>query len=74
VLKSGASLHIMEPPTSPAGIRSGSIILGNIRQIYERTANWKVLMENVESLCIFNDEAHDTEAKQYNDLINKLKP
>jgi hypothetical protein len=31
-------------------------------------------MENVESLCIFNDEAHNTKAEQYNDLINKLSP
>jgi hypothetical protein len=73
-LANRVSLHIMQPMASPVGIRSGSIILGNIHQIYERTANWKVLMENVESLCIFNDEAHNTKAEQYNDLINKLKP
>jgi len=73
-LKNRLSLHIMEPKASSAGIRSGSIILGNIHQIYERTDNWKVLMANVESLCIFNDEAHNTKAEQYNDLINKLKP
>ncbi|MGQ9628379.1 MAG: DEAD/DEAH box helicase [Anaerolineae bacterium] len=73
-LANRVSLHIMQPMASPAGIRSGSIILGNIHQIYERTANWRVLMENVESLCIFNDEAHNTKAEQYNDLINKLKP
>jgi type III restriction enzyme len=73
-LKNRVSLHIMQPAASPTGVRSGSIILGNIHQIYERTANWKVLMENVKSLCIFNDEAHNTKAEQYNDLINKLKP
>ncbi|MGC8666551.1 MAG: DEAD/DEAH box helicase [Chthonomonadales bacterium] len=73
-LKNRVSLHLMQPKASPAGIRSGSLILGNIHQIYERTDNWKVLMENVESLCIFNDEAHNTKAEQYNDLINKLKP
>ncbi|OGW05708.1 MAG: hypothetical protein A3I04_02255 [Nitrospinae bacterium RIFCSPLOWO2_02_FULL_39_110] len=48
--------------------------MGNIHQIYERTDNWKVLRDNVESLCIFNDEAHNTKAEQYDDLINKLKP
>jgi len=73
-LKNRITLHIMKPTASPVGIRSGSIILGNIHQIYERTDNWQVLMQNVESLCIFNDEAHNTKAEQYNDLINRLKP
>ena len=73
-LKDRISLHIMKPSESPAGIRSDTIILGNIHQIYERTGNWKVLRDNVESLVIFNDEAHNTKAEQYNDLINKLKP
>src|SRR3989304_9307104 len=73
-LKDRISLHIMKPAESAAGIRSGTIILGNIHQIYERTDNWKVLRDNVESLVIFNDEAHNTKAEQYDDLINKLKP
>jgi len=73
-LKDRISLHILKPAESAAGIRSGTIILGNIHQIYERTDNWKVLRENVESLVIFNDEAHNTKAEQYDDLINKLKP
>lgn len=74
VLKNRISLHIMKPTASVAGIKADSIILGNIHQIYERRDNWKVLRDNVESLCIFNDEAHNTKAEQYNDLINKLKP
>jgi type III restriction enzyme len=73
-LKDRISLHIMKPSGSAAGIRSDTIILGNIHQIYERTDNWKVLRDNVESLVIFNDEAHNTKAEQYDDLINKLKP
>ncbi|MCK4473840.1 DEAD/DEAH box helicase family protein [Candidatus Parcubacteria bacterium] len=73
-LKDRISLHIMKPTASAAGIRAGTIILGNIHQIYERTDNWRILRDNVESLCIFNDEAHNTKAEQYNDLIGKLKP
>lgn len=73
-LKTRLSLHVMKPSETSAGIRAGTILLGNVHQIYERTANWKVIMENVEELCIFNDEAHNTKAEQYNDLINKLKP
>lgn len=74
ILKNRISLHIMKPSESSAGVRAGTIILGNIHQIYERTDNWKVLRDNVDSLCIFNDEAHNTKAEQYDDLINKLNP
>lgn len=75
VLQHRIELHIMRAEErNPAAIRSANIILGNIHQIYERTDNWKVIQENVDSLCIFNDEAHNTKAEQYNDLINKLKP
>jgi len=73
-LKTRISLHKMQPTATTAGIRSGAIILGNIHQIYERGDNWKVLRDNVDSLCIFNDEAHNTKAEQYNDLMSKLKP
>src|SRR3989339_239896 len=73
-LKNRISLHVMKPNESAAGVRAGTIILGNIHQIYERTDNWRVLRDNVDSLCIFNDEAHNTKAEQYNDLIGKLKP
>src|SRR3972149_6377522 len=73
-LKNKVSLHVMKPNGSAAGVRAGTIILGNIHQIYERTDNWKVIRDNVDSLCIFNDEAHNTKAEQYNDLMAKLKP
>lgn len=72
--KNRISLHVMKPENNSAGVRNGTIILGNIHQIYERTDNWKVIRDNVDSLCIFNDEAHNTKAEQYNDLIAKLKP
>lgn len=73
-LKTRIQLHKMQPTAAAEGIRSGTIILGNIHQIYEKRDNWKVLRDNVDSLCIFNDEAHNTKAEQYNDLIGKLKP
>ncbi|OHA20030.1 MAG: hypothetical protein A2W65_03975 [Candidatus Taylorbacteria bacterium RIFCSPLOWO2_02_50_13] len=72
-LKNTISLHIMKPTESATGVRAGTILLGNIHQIYERTDNWKVLRDNVDSLCIFNDEAHNTKAEQYNDLMAKLR-
>ncbi|MFH1109797.1 MAG: DEAD/DEAH box helicase family protein [Planctomycetota bacterium] len=73
-LKDTISLHVMEPGAAAAGIRNANVILGNVHQIYERTDNWRVIYENCDRLAIFNDEAHNTKAENYNDLINKLKP
>jgi len=68
------SLHQLGQDQSATGIRQADIVLGNIHQIYERTDNWKVIYDNCDQLSIFNDEAHNTKADNYNDLINKLKP
>lgn len=73
-LKDTLSLHVLEPGAAAAGIRSANVILGNVHQIYERTDNWRVIYENCERLAIFNDEAHNTKAENYNDLVNKLRP
>jgi superfamily II DNA or RNA helicase len=66
--------HVMKVGENAAGIRSANVIIGNVHQLYEGKDNWKVISENCDRLCIFNDEAHNTRAEQYNDLINKLKP
>jgi len=63
----------MQPSASATGILSGTIILGNIHQIYERTENKKVLMKNIDKICIFNDEAHNTKAEQYDKLLYEFK-
>jgi len=68
------STHVMQVGSNPAGIRSANIIIGNVHQLYEGKDNWRVIAENCDRLCIYNDEAHNTRAENYNDLINKLKP
>jgi len=72
-LKTRISLYKMQPSASATGILSGTIILGNIHQIYERTENKKVLMKNIDKICIFNDEAHNTKAEQYDKLLYEFK-
>src|SRR3989338_8533847 len=72
-LKNRISLHIMQPGHNAEGVRNGTIILGNIHQIYERTENKRVLMENIDQFCIFNDEAHNTKAEQYDRLLYEFK-
>src|SRR3989338_868376 len=72
-LKNRISLHVMKPENNSAGVRNETIILGNIHQIYERTENKRVLMENIKQFCIFNDEAHNTKAEQYDKLLYEFK-
>jgi type III restriction enzyme len=68
------SLHMMEQRTDPAGIRQASIILGNIHQIYEGKVSLEIIQKNLGNIVIFNDEAHNSKAENYNEVLNKLKP
>lgn len=68
------SLHIMEQGQDPVGIRSASIILGNIHQIYEGKVSLEIIQKNLGNIVIFNDEAHNSKAENYNEVLNKLKP
>jgi superfamily II DNA or RNA helicase len=74
-LKEQFSLHIMEQGADASGIRSSNIVLGNVHQIYEGKVNLSILMDdrNIDRMAIFNDEAHNTKAKQYNLLLKKLE-
>lgn len=73
-LKDHLSLHVMEQGASITGLRSANIILGNIHQFYEGHTALDVLKENCGDLVIFNDEAHNSVAMKYNDVLNYLKP
>lgn len=67
------SLHMMEQGQDPVGIRSANIILGNIHQIYEGKVSLDIIMKNLGDMVIFNDEAHNSKADNYNEVLNKLK-
>jgi superfamily II DNA or RNA helicase len=70
-------LHVMEPKSSPQGIRDNGVILGNIHQLYESNTNGKrnlaVLMNSDEKIAVFNDEAHNTPAPEYDNTLFTLK-
>jgi superfamily II DNA or RNA helicase len=68
------SLHMMEAGKDPTGIRQASIILGNIHQIYEGKISLEIIQKNLGNIVIFNDEAHNSKAENYNEVLNKLKP
>lgn len=67
-------LHMMEAGKDPTGIRQASIILGNIHQIYEGKVSLEIIQKNLGNIIIFNDEAHNSKAENYNDVLNTLKP
>lgn len=73
-LKDRISLHVMEQKRDPVGIRDAQITLGNIHQIYDGKISLNIIQKNLGNIVIFNDEAHNSKAENYNDVLNKLKP
>jgi superfamily II DNA or RNA helicase len=70
-------LHVMQPNGSPQGIRDNGVILGNIHQLYQSNINGKrnlaVVMNADEKIAVFNDEAHNTPAVEYDNTLFTLK-
>lgn len=70
-------LHVMEPGAGPQGIRENGIVLGNIQQLYQSNIggqrNLAVLMNSDEKIAVFNDEAHNTPAPEYDATLFTLK-
>lgn len=71
-------LHILEAGASPQGILDNGIVLGNIHQLYQSNIsgqrNLAYIMNYVEQLAVFNDEAHNTPAPEYDSTLFALSP
>jgi len=69
-------LHVMQPNSSPQGILENGIVLGNIHQLYQSTTSGKrnlaFIMNYVEKVAVFNDEAHNTPAPEYDSVLFAL--
>ncbi|MCI0450035.1 MAG: DEAD/DEAH box helicase family protein [Chlorobi bacterium] len=74
--KNDLGLHILESGSSPQGILENGIVLGNIHQLYQSNIsgqrNLAYIMNYVEELAIFNDEAHNTPATEYDNVLFAL--
>ena len=70
-------LHVMQSGEGPQGIRDSGIVLGNIQQLYQSNIsgqrNLAVLMNTDEKIAVFNDEAHNTPAAEYDNTLFALK-
>ncbi len=71
------ALHVMEPGAAPQGIRDCGVVLGNIQQLYQTNVNGQrnlaVLMNNEDRIAVFNDEAHNTPAAEYDNTLFTLQ-
>ncbi len=67
-------LHVMQSGGGgPQGILDSGVVLGNIQQLYQThitgQRNLAVFMRYVEELAVFNDEAHNTPAAEYDNVL-----
>ncbi|MBI3259253.1 MAG: DEAD/DEAH box helicase family protein, partial [Ignavibacteriae bacterium] len=75
-LENELNAHVMEGGSSPQGILESGIILGNIHQMYEsntsgkRNLDW--FLNKIGNFAIFNDEAHNTPALEYTNVLRIL--
>tara|TARA_Y100001934_G_scaffold236030_1_gene287234 strand:+ start:201 stop:2153 length:1953 start_codon:yes stop_codon:yes gene_type:complete len=76
ILLNELGLHVMEAGAQPQGMLEAGIILGNIQQMYSTNTGGKrnlaYIQEFVGDIAIFNDEAHNTPAIEYTNVLNLL--
>ena len=69
-------LHVMESGSQPQGMIDSGIILANIQQLYQSNINGQrnlsYIMMYVGNIAVFNDEAHNTPALEYSNILNAL--
>lgn len=73
------TLHVLEPGAGSAGIRSAAVTLANIHQLYPPTTgrilggeNLGVILNHLGRIAVFNDEAHNTVAPRYDEVLDLL--
>ena len=68
------TLHVLEPGSGSAGIRSAAVTLGNIHQLYPSNSQGKenlaVILNHLGRVAVFNDEAHNTVAQRYDEILD----
>ncbi|OGN34923.1 MAG: hypothetical protein A3G02_00405 [Candidatus Yanofskybacteria bacterium RIFCSPLOWO2_12_FULL_44_13b] len=69
-------LHILGDKQAPQGMLESGVVLGNIQQLYSRggkvSRNLAYIMNFLGDLAVFNDEAHNTPAQEYTNILMQL--
>jgi len=71
-------LHLAESGAGPGGMLENGVILGNIHQFYQSNTSGKrnlaFIKRYIGEIAVFNDEAHNTPAPEYDNLLFELSP
>jgi superfamily II DNA or RNA helicase len=70
------TLHVLQPGAGSAGIRTAAVTLANIHQLYasniQGRENLAVIFNQIGRIGLFNNEAHNTVAPKYDELLDML--
>jgi superfamily II DNA or RNA helicase len=76
-LNSRLSAAVLESGSSPQKMLEVDIIIANIQELYTHNANTasnlNYILKNFDGLAIFNDEAHNTNANEFDHILSLLK-
>jgi superfamily II DNA or RNA helicase len=71
-------LHVLQAGGTPTGMMESGVILANIQQFYSTNMagqrNLHYVMTNIGEIAVFNDEAHNTPAPEYSNVLSMLSP
>jgi superfamily II DNA or RNA helicase len=71
-------LHVLQAGGTPTGMVESGVILANIQQFYSTNMagqrNLHFVMTNIGEIAVFNDEAHNTPAPEYSNVLSMLSP
>jgi type III restriction enzyme len=69
-------LHVLQAGGTPQGMMESGVILSNIQQFYSSNMagqrNLHYVMTNIGEIAVFNDEAHNTPAPEYSNVLSTL--
>ncbi|MDG6982313.1 MAG: DEAD/DEAH box helicase family protein [Nitrososphaerota archaeon] len=69
-------LHVLQAGGTPQGMMESGVILANIQQFYTSNMagqrNLHYVMTNIGEIVVFNDEAHNTPAPEYSNVLSTL--
>lgn len=70
------NIHVLGEKQAPQGMLESGVVLGNIQQLYSRSGkvsrNLGYIMHFLGDLAVFNDEAHNTPATEYTNILMQL--
>lgn len=70
------NIHVLGEKQAPQGMLESGVVLGNIQQLYSRNGkvsrNLAYIMHFLGDLAVFNDEAHNTPATEYTNILMQL--